>query len=210
MILKPLNTLFTSIAMVAVVLVVLYSCNEAIHYPYSITLNLDRRDAQKTITVHSNIYFEEVQTLNMLCTGIEPLCGELCNEGLSLRICHKTIRERDREGYKLLGSKERMSQEIKGRLEERLEEESQRYSRGLQIDVLNLKVYASAAFEQYSYSFFMTHPSNRELIHFYEIMTDREYLTLEFWAEGHELTPDDMSKEIHYILNHIYGLPAEL
>ena len=103
-----------------------------------------------------------------------------------------------------------MSQEIKGRLEERLEEESQRYSRGLQIDLLNLKVYASAAFEQYSYSFFMTHSCNRELIHFYEIMTDREYLTLEFWAEGHELTPDDMSKEIHYILNHTSGLPAEL
>lgn len=88
---------------------------------YTTAVTFEHDDTTKEIIIHSNTAMNELNTLNLFCSGSEPLCRTIVNEELVLRICHKYIEDKDTAYYAFGQSEDELGEGLEQNINLRLQ-----------------------------------------------------------------------------------------
>jgi len=172
----------------------------------SISLEYEHVHKTKEIAVCSNIKLREMEIRNYWCSGSEPLCKKVGNDLLSIKICHKSIRNRDTTYYNSYLTKINKS-ELTESLELRFKDESKKYIDKPSFTTFNLSDKRIHNYRKTTYGFIQKFKDKSIFIYNYLVVNSEEFIEIEFSAEGKNLTKEFMKDEIEHIITKIDGMP---
>lgn len=172
----------------------------ALEDPHTIKLNFEHTNSTKSIWINSTIALKSIDTQNFWCSGSEPICKKVANDSITISVCHKAIREIDKEYYQLRHSEEQILTELNETLKSRFESEQLKYIEKLEFETFGIDIEHEEEGEKHVYGYIQKMTDSQIFTYNYTVVSEEEFLNLEFVSKKPKISPIYMKEEIRYII----------